>query len=190
MEFDEMKKIWDTQSNEPLYTLSEKALHKRIEAKKNQARHITNFSELLWIIVNLVAGCFIAGVNFFRLRESLFMYCLAAWMLGTAVYMLASRVRRIRATGRFDRSIRGDLSHALSVATYQVRISQVGRWNILPMGILVIIGVWDSGKSVWWLGGLVIFFGLANYFSRWEHGIYEKRKRELETLQTKLESED
>lgn len=189
MEFDEMKKIWDTQSNQPLYTFSEEALHKRIETKKNQGDHITNFTEWLWIIGNLAAGFFILGTNFFSPRQNLSMYCLSAWMLGTAVYMIVSRVQRLKANNRFDRSLRGDLAQALSVATYQVRISQFGRWNILPVGIFVILGAWDSGKSVWWLAGLVIFCGLTNYFSRWEHGFYERRKRELETLRDKLESE-
>src|SRR4051812_47574418 len=41
MEFDEMKKIWDSQNNEPLYAINEKALYNRILSKKKQAHHIT-----------------------------------------------------------------------------------------------------------------------------------------------------
>jgi hypothetical protein len=33
MEFDEMKKIWDAQNNQPLYVLDEKALHNRFSGK-------------------------------------------------------------------------------------------------------------------------------------------------------------
>lgn len=187
MEFDEMKKIWDTQSNAPLYTFSEQALHKRIEAKKNQGQHITNFSELLWIIGNLAGGSVIVAVNFSGSRQSVSMYGLAAWMLATAVYMVVIRARRLKAESRFDRSLRGDLSYALSVATHQVRISQLGRWNILPIGIFVMLGVWDNGKSLWWLTGLVIFSLAVIYFSGWEHNFYKRRKHELETLRLKLE---
>ena len=190
MEFDEMKKIWDSQNNEPLYAINEKALHNRILSKKKQAHHITNSSEILSIIAYAVAGCFILGVNFFKQSESIFMYFLSAWMLGSALYLLVSRIRRMKEAYRFDRSMRGDLNHAISDATYQVRISQLMRWNILPIAILILLGVLDGGKSVWIAVGILIFFVLVNYGAAWEHRIYKARKRELETLQNKLENEE
>jgi hypothetical protein len=190
MEFDEMKKIWDSQNNEPLYGINEKALHNRILSKKKQAHHITNTSELLLIIVNAATGCLIFGMNFFRQSGSIFMYILAAWMFSTALYVLVSRIRRIKGSQRFDRSMRGDLDHALSVATYQVRLSQLGRWSILPMGILILPGIWEGGKSIWLVAAMVIFFVLVSYAGRWEHNIYKAKKRELEILQSKLENEE
>ena len=36
MEFDELKKIWDSQNNEVLYAINEKALHDRIRTKKGR----------------------------------------------------------------------------------------------------------------------------------------------------------
>ena len=190
MEFDEMKKIWDTQNNEPIYGINEKALHNRILSKKRQAYHITNFSELLIIIVYIGAGAFVLALNTFKPGVNIAMYCLSAWMFMVAFYMLFSRIRRIKASHRFDRSMSGDLNHALSVATYQVRISAFGRWNILPIGILTVLGVWEGGKSIWAIAGVVIFFVLVSYASGWEHNIYKTRKRELEILQDKLENED
>lgn len=189
MEFEELQQIWDSQNNKPLYAIDEKALHNRILSKKNKARHITNISELLSIIVNIGAGCFILGVNFFKPGGNLFMYFLSAWMLSTALYLLVSRIRRIKGDHRFDRSMRGDLNHAISIATYQVRLSQLMRWNILPIGILILLGVWEGGKSLWLAVGIVIFFVLTNYAAGWEHNIYKARKRELEILQNKLENE-
>ena len=118
------------------------------------------------------------------------MYFLSAWMFSVALYLLASRIRRIKGDYRFDRSMHGDLNHAISMATYQVRLSQLMRWNILPMGILILLGVWEGGKSVWVAVGIFIFFVLANYAAGWEHSIYKARKRELEILQNKLESEE
>lgn len=189
MEFEELQQIWDSQNNKPLYAIDEKALHNRILSKKNKARHITNISELLSIMVNIGAGCFILGVNFFKPGGNLFMYFLSAWMLSTALYLLVSRIRRIKGDHRFDRSMRGDLNHAISMATYQVRLSQLMRWNILPIGILILLGVWEGGKSLWIALGIVIFFVLTNYAAGWEHNIYKARKRELEILQNKLENE-
>ena len=116
---------------------------------------------------------------------------LAAWMLGSALYMLVSRIRRIKASDRFDRSIRGDLDHAISMAAYQIRLSKLGLWSILPMGTLSILVVVNGGKSPWWVVALVIFFVVIMYVgSRWEHRIYDARKRELDALQNKLQNED
>jgi hypothetical protein len=190
MEFDEMKKIWDAQNNEPLYTINEKALHNRILSKKKKAQHITNVSELLWIIGNIGAGGFVAGVNFFKQNGSVSMFFLSVWMVGSALYLLANRVRRIKANDKFDRSMRSDLQHAVSTAAYQVRLSQLGRWNIVPVGILSALGVWEAGSSVWWIVGLLIFLIIVHFAAGWEHNIYKRRKHELQILQDKLEREE
>jgi hypothetical protein len=47
MEFEELRKIWDAQNNQPLYAINEKAMYNLILSKKKQAHHITNISELL-----------------------------------------------------------------------------------------------------------------------------------------------
>lgn len=189
MEFDEIQKIWDSQNNQPLYVINENALHNRILFKKQQGLHITNVSELLWIIGNATAAVTIVGVNLSRQDGSIFMYALSAWTISIAAYMLICRNRRIQASGRFDRSLQGDLDHAISVATYQVRLSHFGRWNILPIAILVMLTFWEEGQSPWWIVVLVIFSILTSYGGGWEHGIYKARKRELHVLQNKLQNE-
>lgn len=190
MEFDELQKIWDSQNNEPLYAFNETALHNRILSKMRQARHITNTTELLLIIIYLGAGCFLIGINFFKKPWNIFMYLMAAWMLATSLYILVSRIRRIKGDRRFDRTMHGDLNHAISVATYQVRLSQIMRWNSLPIGVLLLLSAWEGGKLFWVSGVILITFFLAYYAGRREHNIYKARKRELEILQTKLETKD
>jgi hypothetical protein len=188
MEFEELQKIWDSQNNQPLYAINEKALHNRILSRKKQAHHITNVSEFVSIIANTGAGSFILGMNFFKQSANMFMYLLSAWMFSIALYLLVSRIRRIKGDHRFLRSMHGDLHHAISVATYQVRLSQLMRWNILPIGILILLGVWEGEKSLWVALGILVFFVLANYAAGWEHNIYKARKRELEILLNKLET--
>ncbi|MBX2966391.1 MAG: hypothetical protein KF845_09615 [Cyclobacteriaceae bacterium] len=189
MEFEEMKKIWDEQNNQPLYAINEEVLYNRVLAKKKQAGHTLNFSEWLTILVNVVSGCFVFGINLFRQNDYVFLYVLAAWMLIVAAYIIVSRIRRIRGENTFDRSLYGDLNHAVAMAAYQVRFSQLMRWNILPIVLFVLFGVWESGKPVWLMVGVLVFFILTHYAARWEHSIYKTRKRELETLQKKLQQE-
>ena len=189
MEFEELQQIWDSQNNQPLYVINEKALHNRILSKKKQVHHITNISELLSVIVNIVAGCFILGMNLYNQKVNISMYILSAWMFGCAFFLLISRIRRLKAEHQFDRSMLGELKHAISTATYQVRLSQVMRWNIVPIGLLSLLGVLEGGKSVWIIIVLLIFFVFAFFAGGWEHGIYRNKKRELEVLLNKLQHE-
>src|SRR6186997_1123318 len=131
MEFEELRKIWDSQNNQPLYAINEKAMYNLILSRKKQARHITNISELLIIIVYIITGSVVLGINLFDQSSNISMYLLSAWMLGIALFMLLNRIMRIKRNNQFDRSMSGDLDHAIAVATYQVRISQIMLWNIV-----------------------------------------------------------
>ena len=189
MEFEELKKIWDAQNNQPLYAINEKAMYNLVLSKKKQAHHITNISELLLIFVNIGSGILILALNLFKQSGNISLYVLSAWMLGSALYTLIHRIQRIKGNQQFDRSINGDLSHAISMASYQVRISQIMRWNILPIAMLTLLGLWEGGKPIWIAIIVLLFFALSYYAGGWEHNIYKKKKRELEILQKKLGSE-
>ena len=189
MEFEELRKIWDAQNNQPLYAINEKAMYNLVLSKKKQAHHITNISEWLIIIVYIITGSVVLGMNLFDQNSNVSMYVLSVWMLGSALFMLVSRIRRIKGGNQFDRSMSGDLDHAISVATYQVRISQIMLWNILPRGALTTLGLWEGGKSIWIAIVVLLFFALSYYAGGWEHNIYKRKKRELEVLKKKLISE-
>ncbi len=189
MEFNEMKKIWDTQNNEPIYGINEAALHRHILAKQRQGYHITHISELLSIIVYGFTGCVVMLMGKGYAAAAIFMYLLAAWMLGSSLYVLVSRIRRINADRQYDRSMLGDLRHAIAVAGYQVGLSRLLRWNMLPVALLILLGLYTGGKSLWAVLGMAVFFVFTWYASGWEHHIYESRKRSLEALQDKLQNE-
>jgi len=61
----------------------------------------------------------------------------------------------------------GDLDHAISIATYQVRISQIMRWNVLPIGALTLLGLWEGGKPLWIALLVLLFFSLTYFASGW-----------------------
>lgn len=189
MEFEELKKVWDKQNEKPIYVMNEEALHRRILSKKKGASHITSFTELMLILVNAGAGALVLIVTLSK-PANIFMSVLAGWMFVTAGYALTHRLRRLRDTNVFDRSMLGDLQHALSDATYQVRLSGIMRWNILPLGALTVLGVLQSSGSWWFAVGLVVFLALAHFAGGWEHRIYERRKVELERLREMVERAD
>jgi len=188
MEFDEMKKIWDAQNNQPLYVIDEKALHNRIQSKMKGIRHLSNVSDWALIIIYIGTGVVLIGHNPFTSGMNIFMWIGAAWMFATVVYLVTGHIRRLNASRRFDRSIRGDLDHAISLASYQVRLSQFIRWNLLPMGVIMIFSSWDSGKLI--RIGLIMIIAniLAFYVTSKGLRAEKRRKRELQSLKEKLEA--
>jgi len=81
MEFDEMKKIWDAQNNQPLYVIDEKALHSRIQSKMNTLLRFTSISEWMLILINLGTGGILLGFNRLKPWTNIFLYLEAAWCL-------------------------------------------------------------------------------------------------------------
>ncbi|HMJ68613.1 MAG TPA: hypothetical protein VK508_06950 [Cyclobacteriaceae bacterium] len=183
-----MKKIWDKQNNQPLYVLDEPALHNRIGSKKRKTGHITNISELLSIVVNLALGGMILGVTLYG-NGNVYMYILASWMLIVAAVVTVTRVQRIGSQSTFDRSILGDLDHTIATASYQVRLSGMLRWNVVPVAVLITLGVWNSGKGFALAVGILAFSAITWYASGWEHNYYRRRKSEVEALRKMVLSE-
>jgi hypothetical protein len=188
MEFEDMKKIWDSQNHEALYAINEKALHGRILAKKERSRHIANFSELLLIVVNLVTGAIIVTMSLDKGNGNIYLYLLSAWMFFCALYVIIHRELRAKRSERFDRSMRGELDHAISMASRQVHLSQFGRWNMVPVVLLMLLSLWDGGKSIWLALGMLLFAVVLYYAARWEHNIYVRMENELKHLRNKLEA--
>jgi len=188
MEFDEMKKIWDAQNNQPLYVIDEKALHNRIQSKMNTVLHFTSISEWLLILINLGTGAFLLVNNPVKPGSNIFLFLEAVWLFALVVYLVVSRNRRIKASRQFDRSIHGDLNHAISLASYQMRISQIIRWNFLPMGAIMILSGWQSGNFLKVSAIILFSYTLAFYVTSKGYLANKKRKRELQVLKEKLET--
>ena len=188
MEFEDMKKIWDTQNNQPLYVIDEKALHKRIQSKMNGVRRFANATEVSLMVVYLFAGSLLLAVNPFKRGANIFMYIETAWMFAIVVYIMVSRNRRIKASRRFDRTIHGDLDHAISLASYHLRLSEIINWNGIPMGAIMIGSGWESGKLFMVSVVILVSYGLAFYVGAKANRANKRRKRELQILKEKLEA--
>lgn len=188
MDFDEMKKIWDAQNNRPLYVLDEKALHNRIHAKMNTVLRLTGISEMMLILINLGTAAFLFFDNHFTAGSNIFLGVEALWMFGIVVYLIISRARRIKASRQFDRTLHGDLDHAISLANYRIRIDKMVRWNFLPMGAILLFSGWESGKLLKVAIVIVVSYTLAFYVTSKGYQANKRRKRELEILKEKLEA--
>jgi hypothetical protein len=186
MEFDEMKKIWDAQNNQPLYVIDEKALYNRIQSKRNTVVKLARFTDWSLIMIYLVAGGILIGLNLSQRVANIFMYVEAVWMFGIVGYMIVSHIRRIQSSRQFDRSIQGDLDHAISLVGYQMRISQFFSWNLLPLGAIMILSGWEAGKLFKTSVVMLLSSVLAVYVNSKGYGANKRRKRVLQVLKEKL----
>jgi hypothetical protein len=187
MEFDELQKIWDSQSNRTMYGIDENALSKQITSKKNTAHRTINFSELVVIFTHIIGTGILLVIIWKNELNNVLMNLMTAGMFITAILATVIRIRRIYSKIRFDRTMFGELDHAISLATHQVRFSSIMRWNSLPIAALAILLVWHDGKSIWIVLGMTIFFLVAYFASQWEVKLYKRKKEELVQLKKKLE---
>lgn len=178
MEFDEMKKVWSIQNKEPLYVINEEAMRKSITIKKDHALQRANISELISIVVNIAVGLFLIKTG---------LYVLAVWMIIVGLLCLLGRVRRLNGDKQFDRSMLGDLDYAVSVATYQVRFSGLMRWNIIPVGLMILWGAWGKENVTVAFIVVIVFTSLAFFGSRLEHNYYKSRLHDVVQLRKNLQ---
>jgi len=188
MEFDEMKKIWDTQKEEYVFTHNQSALHNHVVVKQKQGLHITNISEWLMIAVNVLVPVYLLA-SMLPGEINISFTILSGWMLVTAAFISNGRYKRISGNSRFDRTLRGDLQFAIDVAQYQVKLAALGRWSIVPIGLLSLTALIEADKPLWIAAMVVVSLFLANYAAGWESGIYRARLHQLEGLMKKLDEE-
>lgn len=190
MEFDELKKIWDTQNNTSMYAINEETLHKRIQSKKDRTTYLVNLTEIGLIIINLVVGSFLFWDSITD-NEGIYSYLIAAFMLFSAGYLIVSRIHRQREENRSDRSMLGDLDHAIANADRLIVLSRkVIWWYNLPILLLLILKLVQaqSGLLTWLL--IATAFTLAYFLGRWElNRCHLPRKEALKTLRNTLTQE-
>lgn len=186
MEFEEMRKIWDTQNNEPIYVLNEQALHNRIISKKNRANWLANINEIGIILIAVATSSYLLIKNFGG--ENIFAYFPPIALLLTGIYVVFLRIRRRKKANQFERSMLGDLDHAIDTAVYQVNFAKTFFWwFILPVMIPVILNMIMKEASIWKWFMILACIILSYALVRWElNRCHIPRKRSLEALREKL----
>ena len=189
MEFKELKKIWDTQNNKPMYVIDESMMHWRVIKKKNSAAFRVNLAEFIGIGANLFSASIIASAMLYKGNENVFSFSMMIAMFAAAVLIGISRFRRKKNENRFDRSTMGELKHALANATYHVRFNTGLLIFASLVVILTVASIFDTENSLWLLPLIVVFFGVTGWGARWEHRCFVRKKAELEQLMIKLQEE-
>jgi len=186
MKFEEMKKIWDEQNKQHLFVIDEKRLQQNIEMKKRASSKLVSKIEIMLLVVNILSGSMVLGLNI-QQATNVFNNVMGLLMLATAAYVFIKRSQRLKSENRFDRSMLGDLDHAISNATYQARLSYSMLFYAVAIGVLMFLNAMVENKSFTVLLAIAAGFAVTIYLARWEHrGWHLARKKRLVAMREKL----
>lgn len=186
MEFEEMQKIWNEQKGETMYAINESALHNRIKSKKRAASRRINKVEIGLILINSICSIILFADAFDDAHNWDFIG--SAMMMGTVVYVILSRYRRKKAENTFDRSMLGELDHAIANTDSIIQFSR-----LMIIGYLVPFSFFYIGKMIvigaslekWMI--IIGMYSLAFFLIQWERkSMHIPRKIHLENLRKKL----
>lgn len=190
MEFEEMKKIWDDQNQRPLYAIDEDALRRRIHAKSRKASWAANLNEIGLIAISIVVFIIIYFKNIHL--NNPYAYPPVIILLLTSVYIYFGRIKRKKKEQQFDRTMLGDLDHAIFNVEHEIKRARTfPLWYILPLIIPTFLNMYMNDASLFkWtfvsaafiLSYLVVWFGLTK--------MQEPHKRKLIRLKEKIMNDD
>lgn len=183
-EFEEIQQIWDAQDQDVFYELQIPELTQKIQKKARFASNILKFSELVLILANLLGACTILLKA--SAPDSGYMLALAILMIIGAAYIVFEKIKRIYLEKRFPKSLLGSLEQAIAQMQVQIRLTQVMRWYILPLGLLTILAAWNKQTSSWVFLCILFFFILGWWGGAWEKRLYIRKKKELLSLKAQL----
>lgn len=190
MEFEKLQKIWDSQNNKPMYVIREEALHQKILAKGQKTGRTANITEWILIFSGLLAAGIIVVFDLMDDGGNAFSYIGIFLFSLITVYSGMNRFLRKKRKINFERSILGDLEHALSIAQYQVSLSKGMFYGFWPATFaLSLLSLILSDKPIWYSIVFGLLFVGVSYISRWEHRCYVRRRDELKVLKKKLTEE-
>lgn len=198
MEFEELKKIWDTQNKKPMYIINEEALHRTIQKKKSKASWISNINEIGLILIAISTSTFLIIKNLDN--ENIYAFPPAIFLLLTGLYVLIGRIKRKKNENQFDRSVIGDLDHAIANTEFEIkRAKTFVWWYILPVMIpLVLNMIMNDAPVLKWvliaagmaLSFLVVRWGLIRSQLPRYNNLLSLRKKLLEDVANNESSDE
>ncbi len=186
MEFEEIQKVWNEQKGENMYVINESTLHKNVIRKKNASAKRIEIVETILSILNSIV--FIVVMILTLRHPNAWGFINAAIVGLSVVYIRYFRAKRKKSDNTFDRSMLGELDHAISNANFIIRFNYlllVG--YILPMAVVCISSLIaaQAGLGKWLL--IAGMFLLSVFLIRWEQKVCNvPRKAQLLDLKKML----
>lgn len=187
MEFNEMKKIWDTQSNQAMYAIDEQALIKTVNGKKSKSSKIANRTEWVNMIVMLIAGTIVVVVSIVEQKFQPLPLSMVGLMYLMSAYTLIHRLRRIKYKDTFERTMLGDIEEALLNANFQINLSRIVIGFLFVIYGILAVQLYERANDWWMPIGVLVFTVIVFFAARWEHRkFYLAQRNSLLKMKSKL----
>ncbi len=215
MEFTELKMIWDSQNQEPLFALNETALLAVVRRRTEEIHRSISRCHLREIALGLIFGTLMltcAGALAFgnaawlatvsRIKNPVTPWdWLALFVAGGlwfyySAYMYSARQRELRREEIFESTLRGAIERALDQTDFQIAMARSILWRgVLPLwlaGALWVLTVFHLVAAPAWahvvMGSAIVgsFVFVVAAKQRAITTRYEPRRHELESLRAKL----
>jgi len=215
MEFSELKMIWDSQNEEPLYAVNEAALQRSVQRRTEESQRCLSRCYAVEILVGVISGAFMlvcAGMLAFVdstwfvspswMKAAVSHWHVLALLLAAAIwfyysaYMYLARKRQQERVGHFDSSLRGDLDRGLAQTEFQIALARdiVWRglaplWLAAALWVATLFHLLGASLGIWVIIGLAMIGSLVAVVLGKQQSIrnrFEPRRRELEALRAKL----
>ena len=216
MEFNELKMIWDSQNQEPLYAMNEAALHNIVRRRNEEWTRCLACCFATEITIGLICGglmlvCagvlalgnpgWLAALSWIKVTPSRWdiLALLAAggiWFYYSG-YMFGARRRQQRRVEIFDSTLRGDLDRALAETDFRIAHARsIVWWGLVPVWVATTL--WLAvfyrllAMPAWsyvFIGATVLgsFVVVVSGKHKSITDRFEPRQRELESLRAKLD---
>lgn len=191
MEFEQMQKIWDEEKKENFFIINEEGMHRSVKAKKIAANREVNLTEIGLMIINSITASILL-IDAIMDNEPWTSYLGVGIMLFTVLYLVYIRMKRKKADQTFDRTMLGELDHAISNVKSTISIGKTMiYWYLLPAGLYAMTKMFIEEASIikWFI--VVGMFILGYVVSNW--GINKQqipRKKKLEKLRETLRNNE
>lgn len=189
MEFEEMQKVWNEQKGETMYVIDETALHRSVTRKKDAAGKRINRVEIMLTIINSMALIFLFIRMFYHPHT--WGFITVAIVAVSVAYVQYFRWKRKKAENAFDRSLLGELDHAISNTNSMIRFNYLMfAGYYIPMFVVAFTSLIAKGASLEKWIFMTVFFLLGLFLIRWEQKACNiPRKKQLLALKKKLTEE-
>jgi hypothetical protein len=215
MEFSELKMIWDSQNQEPLYAMNEAALQGIVQRKNQEWNRRLSCCFAAEITIGLICGglmlagagmaifadtAWLAALSWIKVAPSRWdgLALLAAggiWFYYSA-YMFLARKRQQQRVEVFDSTLRGDLDRALAETDFRIAHARsIVWWGLVPVWVAtslwlaVFYHLWAMPAWSYVFIGATMLGSFVVVVSGKQKSItnrFEPRRRELESLRAKL----
>lgn len=184
IEFEKMQKVWNEQKGETMYVINEATLHDTVMRKKDAASRRINRVEIFVGLINTVVALILLVI---AIMGHPLIFSSFGIMTASVLYILYFRWKRKKTENTFDRSVLGELDHAISSASYSISFN----YFILVYAVAFAIGnmvqmIIRRDSVLEWLiitGALVLSFFIVQ---REQKLCNLPRKKQLLALKKKL----